>query len=163
LKNGSPESAEEAFKCLAEAFDLFKIFQHFMPKEYKIWKDGKEEIDGKNNSQKKEDKSDPKTKPKIFDKEEDLTESQKKDIRETFELFDKKKSGFVSPQELDGMFRAMGFVPTPLEIEQAKRGLEREGKKTVDLERFIQIIKPRVVDKETEKDLEKAFKYLDFN
>mmetsp|Transcript_33677 Transcript_33677/g.52020 ORF Transcript_33677/g.52020 Transcript_33677/m.52020 type:complete len:287 (-) Transcript_33677:1469-2329(-) len=103
------------------------------------------------------------TKPKMFTppKDDDLNADQMRDIKDAFNMCDKSKSGTISMNDLDGVFRVLGFLPTPLEIQEVKKALEREGKKSIDFDRLVQIMKGKMVERETEKDLAQAFKYLD--
>jgi hypothetical protein len=60
LKRGNEE---DSFKCLVEGFDLLKVFQHFLPQEYKVWKEGKKAQEELLNKDKKPDTS--AKKPKV--------------------------------------------------------------------------------------------------
>ena len=57
-----------------------------------------------------------KAKREIFKQE--LTEKQKKDIKEAFDLFDVDGSGTIDIKELKVALRALGFVPKKDEIKK---------------------------------------------
>ena len=55
------------------------------------------------------------TRPK---KRSDLTEEQKQEIKEAFDLFDTDGSGNIDSKELKVAMRALGFEPKREEIKQ---------------------------------------------
>ena len=51
-------------------------------------------------------------------KQKELTEEQKQEIKEAFDLFDTDGSGEIDSKELKVAMRALGFEPTNDEISQ---------------------------------------------
>ena len=52
----------------------------------------------------------------------ELTEEQKQEIREAFDLFDTDGSGTIDAKELKVAMRALGFEPKKEEIKKVRRG-----------------------------------------
>ncbi len=60
---------------------------------------------------------------------QELTEKQKKDIKEAFDLFDSDGSGVIDIKELKVALRALGFEPKKDEIKKLISEINTEGSK----------------------------------
>merc|ERR1711898_39348 len=65
-----------------------------------------------------------------------LTEEQKGELREAFDLFDTDGSGAVDASELHTAMKALGFEPKKEEIAKMVREMDKDGDATVDFEEF---------------------------
>merc|ERR1712167_340928 len=65
-----------------------------------------------------------------------LTDEQKAELKEAFELFDTDGSGAVDTSELHTAMKALGFEPKKEEIDKMVREMDKDGDATVDLEEF---------------------------
>ena len=57
----------------------------------------------------------------------ELTEEQKQEIREAFDLFDADGSGTIDVKELKVAMRALGFEPKKEEIKKMISDIDKEG------------------------------------
>ena len=109
-----------------------------------------------------------KTKKQGFKQE--LTEAQKAEVREAFDLFDTNGTGIIELKELKVALRALGFEPQREEIKtlisdlnnnQANRDRDRDKEKdgnvTIDFNDFLDIMTTKMSERDSEKELEKAF------
>merc|ERR1711907_271973 len=90
-----------------------------------------------------------------------LTDVQKNDLREAFELFDTDGSGAIDIAELHTAMSALGFEPKKSEIEKMVRDMDKDGDATVDLEEFYIMIAEQMNKKEGKAGLLKGFKLFD--
>uniref|UniRef100_A0AAZ3R0J6 EF-hand domain-containing protein n=1 Tax=Oncorhynchus tshawytscha TaxID=74940 RepID=A0AAZ3R0J6_ONCTS len=67
----------------------------------------------------------------------DLTEEQKQEIREAFDLFDTDGSGTIDVKELKVAMRALGFEPKKEEIKKMIADINKEGSGTIDFNDFL--------------------------
>uniref|UniRef100_A0A669ER39 Centrin 1 n=2 Tax=Oreochromis TaxID=8139 RepID=A0A669ER39_ORENI len=61
----------------------------------------------------------------------ELTEVQKQEIREAFELFDTDGSGYIDVKELKVAMRALGFEPKKEEIKKMTGEAEKDSKEEI--------------------------------
>ncbi|EGR31165.1 hypothetical protein IMG5_116360, partial [Ichthyophthirius multifiliis] len=129
-----------------------------------------------------------KTSKKLKNKEsfrQELTEKQKKDIKEAFDLFDVDGSGTIDIKELNVALRALGFEPKKEEIKNLVQNLNSGEQKdkdsntnTIDYTEFLQIMTAKMViylknyqiiqkkiknEKESQEEIERAFNLFDMD
>lgn len=78
----------------------------------------------------------------------ELTQEQKQEIREAFDLFDTDGSGTIDVQELSVALRALGFEPKKEEIKKMVQDLERtsgSNSGTMDFIEFMNILSSKMV------------------
>ena len=90
-----------------------------------------------------------------------LTEEQKKEVREAFDLFDPEGTGTVHAKELKFAMEALGFDAKKEEIERMLVDAGKEGARAVDFEDFLGWATPRMSAKDPKEELLKAFRLLD--
>merc|ERR1719465_231259 len=66
----------------------------------------------------------------------ELTEEQKQEIREAFDLFDTDGSGTIDAKELKVAMRALGFEPKKEEIKKMISDIDKDGSGTIEFEEF---------------------------
>ena len=76
---------------------------------------------------------------------QELTEVQKSEIKEAFDLFDTEGSGTIDARELKVALRALGFEPQKDEIKRLlnevdKSGTERDAAGKIDFNEFLEIM-----------------------
>merc|ERR1712070_1369817 len=101
-------------------------------------------------------KIDPKAK-----KPTELTEQQKVEIKEAFELFDTDGSGSIASGELKMGMKALGFEPKPGEIEKLIHSVDDDGDGEMDYDDFERMMERKILDKDQKDDLLKAFSLID--
>ena len=105
----------------------------------------------------------------------ELTQEQKQEIKEAFDLFDKNQSGIIDIRDLKVALRALGFHPSANELKRQinelnkpsggghghqKEGNNRdkeEGKITLDFKDFSDIMTSKMSEAANEMELRKAF------
>merc|ERR1711907_283041 len=75
--------------------------------------------------------------------QKELTEEQKQEIKEAFDLFDTDGSGNIDAKELKVAMRALGFEPKKDEVKKMVNDLDRDGDGTVDFQEFLQMMSGR--------------------
>merc|ERR1739847_107271 len=101
-------------------------------------------------------KIDPKAK-----KQTELTEAQKVEIKEAFELFDTDGSGSIASGELKVAMKALGFEPKPGEIEKLIHSVDDDGDGEMDYDDFERMMEQKILNKDQKDDLLKAFALFD--
>eukprot|EP00656_Telonema_subtile_P009296 TRINITY_DN1436_c0_g2_i2.p2 TRINITY_DN1436_c0_g2~~TRINITY_DN1436_c0_g2_i2.p2 ORF type:complete len:170 (-),score=77.57 TRINITY_DN1436_c0_g2_i2:145-654(-) len=91
----------------------------------------------------------------------DLTEEQKQEIREAFDLFDTDGSGAIDAKELKVAMRALGFEPKKEEIKKMVNDLDRDGDGTVDFDEFVQMMSGKMGAKDAKEQLLEGFALYD--
>ena len=75
----------------------------------------------------------------------ELTEEQKQEIKEAFDLFDTDGSGAIDAKELKVAMRALGFEPKKEEVKKMMAEADREGKGTIDYKDFLEMMQSKMV------------------
>ncbi|CAD5114254.1 DgyrCDS3395 [Dimorphilus gyrociliatus] len=91
----------------------------------------------------------------------ELTEEQKQEIREAFDLFDADGSGTIDAKELKVAMRALGFEPKREEIKKMIADIDKEGTGTIDFNDFLQMMSQKMSEKDSKEEILKAFKLFD--
>ncbi|XP_071164344.1 uncharacterized protein [Mytilus edulis] len=90
-----------------------------------------------------------------------LSEDQITEIKECFTLFDKDNDGFINPQELGTVMRALGQSPSEAEIEMLTKSYDEGGNQTIDFSEMLSIMTTRMKPKDPMTELQEAFKVFD--
>jgi Ca2+-binding EF-hand superfamily protein len=98
---------------------------------------------------------------KTFKKRVELTEEQKQEIKEAFDLFDTDGSGAIDAKELKVAMRALGFEPKKEEIKRIMDEVDREGTGKIDFQAFIDMMQDRMAERDPVEEMKKAFKLFD--
>ncbi|TNN19416.1 Centrin-2 isoform 1 [Schistosoma japonicum] len=91
----------------------------------------------------------------------ELTEDQKQEIREAFDLFDTDKSGTIDIKELKVAMRALGFEPKKEEIRKLLTEFECDNKDSIDFSDFLKMMSLKMQDKDAKEEMLKAFRLFD--
>lgn len=95
-----------------------------------------------------------------------LTDEQKQEIREAFELFDADKNGFVDGHEMKVSMRALGFDVKRDEIAQYMQDCaarDQQGQPLMDLPGFMDIMTEKFSQRDPREEMIKAFQLFDEN
>mmetsp|Transcript_17969 Transcript_17969/g.20740 ORF Transcript_17969/g.20740 Transcript_17969/m.20740 type:complete len:89 (-) Transcript_17969:162-428(-) len=76
-----------------------------------------------------------------------LTESQKAEIKEAFDLFDTSGSGIIEAKELKVALQALGFEPDRSEIEKLIGDVDKDKSGKIDFHEFLDIMITKMNDK----------------
>uniref|UniRef100_T1GD07 EF-hand domain-containing protein n=1 Tax=Megaselia scalaris TaxID=36166 RepID=T1GD07_MEGSC len=91
----------------------------------------------------------------------ELTEEQKSDIKEAFDLFDNEGTGFIGVKELKVAIRALGFEPKKEEIKKMIAEIDKDGSGKISYCDFIQLMTVKMAEKDTKEEILKAFRLFD--
>merc|ERR1712154_213204 len=91
----------------------------------------------------------------------DLTEQQKNEYKQAFELFDLNKNGKITHKELKKIMQGLGQNPTEVEIDELVKEIDADGDGTIDFDEFLAMLTRKANTNQMEDDIEKAFKVFD--
>mmetsp|Transcript_41620 Transcript_41620/g.50638 ORF Transcript_41620/g.50638 Transcript_41620/m.50638 type:complete len:170 (-) Transcript_41620:894-1403(-) len=91
----------------------------------------------------------------------ELTEEQKQEIREAFDLFDSDGSGTIDAKELKVAMRALGFEPKKEEIRKMIAEIDKDGSGTVDFSEFLEMMTVKMGERDSREEVLKAFRLFD--
>ena len=102
----------------------------------------------------------PKTKPKRRPRQ-DLSDEQKQEIKEAFDLFDTNKTGTIDYHELKVAMRALGFDVKKAEVLSLMKEYDREGSGQIEYPDFLEIMTTKINERDPVEEILKAFKLFD--
>lgn len=91
----------------------------------------------------------------------ELTDEQRAEVAEAFDLFDSNKDGKLDYYELKVALRALGFEVKKLEVQRMLRDFDRDGSGLIDEQAFFQAVTDRILDRNPMEEIHKAFKLFD--
>ncbi|NWX88956.1 CETN2 protein, partial [Nothoprocta pentlandii] len=107
----------------------------------------------------------------------ELTEEQKQEIREAFDLFDADGTGNIDVKELKARkrpwkqagqttlfcvaMRALGFEPKKEEIKKMISDIDKEGTGKISFNDFLAVMTQKMAEKDSKEEILKAFKLFD--
>lgn len=91
----------------------------------------------------------------------ELTEEQRQEIREAFDLFDTDGSGTIDAKELKVAMRALGFEPKKEEIRKMIADIDKNGSGTVDFSEFLEMMTIKMGERDSRGEMLKAFRLFD--
>uniref|UniRef100_A0A8C4P303 Centrin 2 n=1 Tax=Dromaius novaehollandiae TaxID=8790 RepID=A0A8C4P303_DRONO len=91
----------------------------------------------------------------------ELTEDQKQEIREAFDLFDTDGTGSIDVKELKVAMRALGFEPKKEEIKKMISDIDKEGTGKISFNDFLVVMTQKMAEKDSKEEILKAFKLFD--
>uniref|UniRef100_A0A669CXU5 Centrin 3 n=1 Tax=Oreochromis niloticus TaxID=8128 RepID=A0A669CXU5_ORENI len=94
-------------------------------------------------------------------KRRELTEDQKHEIKEAFELFDTDKDKEIDYHELKVAMRALGFEVKKVDVLKILKDYDREGNGKITFEDFSEVVTDRILERDPKEEIMKAFKLFD--
>ncbi|KAL7485064.1 hypothetical protein ACHAW6_010661, partial [Cyclotella cf. meneghiniana] len=91
----------------------------------------------------------------------ELTEEQKQEIREAFDLFDTDGSGTIDAKELKVAMRALGFEPSKEEVRKLISQVDKDGSGTVNFNEFLAMMTTKMCERDSREEIIKAFRLFD--
>ncbi|KAM3831402.1 uncharacterized protein M6D78_011693 isoform 2-T2 [Vipera latastei] len=91
----------------------------------------------------------------------ELSEDQKQEIREAFDLFDTEGCGSIDIKELKVAMRALGFEPKKEEIKKMIADIGKDGSSTLNFEDFLKMMTTKMNEKDSKEEILKAFRLFD--
>ena len=94
---------------------------------------------------------------------QELSENQKQEIKQAFDLFDTSGSGTIESKELKVALRALGFEPTKEEIKNLIGDSDKDGSGRIDFREFLNIMIFKMGQKDSAQEIENAFMLFDID
>ncbi|XP_055380451.1 uncharacterized protein LOC129611341 [Condylostylus longicornis] len=91
----------------------------------------------------------------------ELTEEQKNDIKEAFDLFDTEGTGHIESKELKVAIRALGFEPKKEEIKRMIAEIDKDNTGKISFTDFLQLMTMKMAEKDSKEEILKAFRLFD--
>lgn len=98
----------------------------------------------------------------------ELTEEQKQEIKEAFDLFDTEgvgifqiNPGYIDAKELKVAMRALGFEPKKEEVKKMISEVDREGKGVIQFADFMELMTGKISERDPREEILKAFRLFD--
>ncbi|KAJ3193701.1 Calcium-binding component of the spindle pole body (SPB) half-bridge [Irineochytrium annulatum] len=91
----------------------------------------------------------------------ELTEEQKMEIKEAFDLFDTDKDSALDYHELKVAMRALGFDVKKTEVLKILREYDKNGQGLIDFEDFNKVMTEKILDRDPMDEIRKAFQLFD--
>eukprot|EP01016_Furgasonia_blochmanni_P008111 TRINITY_DN13256_c0_g1_i3.p2 TRINITY_DN13256_c0_g1~~TRINITY_DN13256_c0_g1_i3.p2 ORF type:complete len:167 (-),score=90.22 TRINITY_DN13256_c0_g1_i3:11-511(-) len=91
----------------------------------------------------------------------ELTEEQRQEIKEAFDLFDTEGSGVIDAKELKVAMRALGFEPKKEEVKRMIAEIDKEGKGVIEFQDFLDLMTVKMAERDPKEEILKAFKLFD--
>ncbi|KAK2462853.1 hypothetical protein APHAL10511_005051 [Amanita phalloides] len=91
----------------------------------------------------------------------EITDDQKQEIKEAFELFDTDKDGCIDYHELKVAMRALGFDLKKAEVLKILRDHDKAGHGLMDFEDFAKIMSERILSRDPMEEIRRAFQLFD--
>lgn len=101
------------------------------------------------------------TKPAKRGGRKELTEEQRQEIKEAFDLFDTDSSGRIDAKELKIAMRALGFEPKREEVKIMIAEADREGTGTIEFQDFIDLMTVKIAERDPLEEIKRAFDLFD--
>ncbi|XP_075934367.1 centrin-3 isoform X2 [Anarhichas minor] len=94
-------------------------------------------------------------------KRRELSEDQRHEIKEAFELFDTDKDQEIDYHELKVAMRALGFEVKKVDVLKILKDYDREGNGKISFEDFNEVVTDRILERDPTEEITKAFKLFD--
>lgn len=91
----------------------------------------------------------------------ELTEEEKHEIKEAFDLFDTDKDKEIDYHELKVAMRALGFEVKKVDVLKILKDYDRDGKGKLTFEDFREVVADRILARDPKEEVMKAFKLFD--
>ena len=83
------------------------------------------------------------------------------EIRATFDLFDQDNSGSIDREELGDVFKSLGQHYSDAELDEMIAETDNDNSGSIEFGEFLQLMRRRMRDTDTEEELVEAFKVFD--
>jgi centrin-3 len=91
----------------------------------------------------------------------EISDEQKQEIKEAFELFDTDKDGAVDYHELKVAMRALGFDLKKAEVLKTLRDHDKTGHGLLEYDDFAKIMTEKILSRDPMDELRRAFQLFD--
>ena len=91
----------------------------------------------------------------------ELTEEQRQEIKEAFDLFDTDGSGTIDSKELKVAMRALGFEPKKDEVKKMIAECDRDQSGVIEFPEFLEMMTQKMAERDPREEMLKAFRLFD--
>eukprot|EP00042_Codosiga_hollandica_P032670 m.211487 g.211487 ORF g.211487 m.211487 type:complete len:173 (-) comp53976_c0_seq15:1259-1777(-) len=99
--------------------------------------------------------------PAAARRKRELTEEQRTEIREAFQLFDEDKDGHLDYHELKVALRALGFDVKKADVQKILRDFDKDDRQLISERDFAAVAAERILDRNPVEEMLKAFNLFD--
>lgn len=96
----------------------------------------------------------------VVRKSRELSEEQKQEIKEAFDLFDTEGKNEIDSKELKVAMRALGFEPKKEEVRKILQEIDRNNEGIIRFDDFFEIMSQKVAERDPVEEMKKAFMLL---
>mmetsp|Transcript_89972 Transcript_89972/g.155835 ORF Transcript_89972/g.155835 Transcript_89972/m.155835 type:complete len:187 (+) Transcript_89972:82-642(+) len=91
-------------------------------------------------------------------KQKEVSEEQKQELKEAFDVFDSDGSGAIDQRELKVMMKAMGFHDlSKEEVLRMMMEVDEDGSGEIEFPEFVQMMMPKVMERDPRTEILKAY------
>jgi len=90
-----------------------------------------------------------------------LSEEQRQEIKEAFELFDTEGTGRIDTKELRVAMRALGFEPKKEEVARLVAAADEDESGSITYKKFVELMGVKMGEKDGREEMAKAFRLFD--
>ena len=94
---------------------------------------------------------------------QEMSESQKQEIKKAFDLFDTSGSGTIEKKELKVALYALGFSPSKDDLTKLIADFSKDKSDRIDFAEFLDIMITKMSEKDSPSEIEKAFQLFDID
>ncbi|MES1907637.1 MAG: Centrin-3 [Cercozoa sp. M6MM] len=94
-------------------------------------------------------------------KRPEITEEQRQEIKEAFELFDTEKTGSIDYHELKVALRALGFDTKKADLVKIIQDYDRNETGRIQYQDFVEIVSQKILNRDPDEEIYKAFALFD--
>ncbi|KAG9023418.1 Calcium-binding component of the spindle pole body (SPB) half-bridge [Tulasnella sp. UAMH 9824] len=91
----------------------------------------------------------------------EISDEQKQEIKEAFELFDTDKDGALDYHELKVAMRALGFDLKKAEVLKILKDHDKTGGGLIEFDDFAKIMSERILSRDPHDEIRRAFQLFD--
>lgn len=91
----------------------------------------------------------------------ELTDEQKQDVKEAFDLFDPDGNGQIATKEIKVAMRALGFEPKKEEMKKLISEVDPDGVGTLSFDEFLDLMTIKMSERDSKDEVLRAFKLFD--
>merc|ERR1711957_762268 len=92
---------------------------------------------------------------------QELSESQKQEIKNAFDLFDTSGSGTIEKKELKVALFALNCTPSKDDLTKLIKDFSKDESDRIDFAEFLEIMITKMSEKDSGAEIEKAFHLFD--
>lgn len=93
----------------------------------------------------------------------ELTEMQRAEVRQAFDLFDTDGQGVIDANALKVVLRALGFEPRKEEVKKLIASVDHSNTGTIDFNEFLELLITKMSERDTKEEASRAFRQFDLD